>query len=195
MIYRRDYESIENLNGDKKQTLSGKQVILILLPVFVVLIVAAIIMFFNIFDNKSTIITELNETYTGDLIITATDIRTIKKPEDDEKILVGVRFIVENNSSSPHSIYARYLHCYVDDIETAVPLDVRQYFKDYINAENETLHATIYPGKKALGYEVVEAKKTSKQVEFIFDLPSYEKTVSFIFNIPPIEEQYKTGDG
>lgn len=194
MIFRRDYESIENLNDNKKRTLSGKQIILILSPVFVILMAITILFLLptpNPIPNVKNLepITKLNETYVGDLIITATDIKAINSPTDQDSIFIGVRFEVENNSSISYSLYTRTLSAYVDDVATDTITGVCEA---YIDKKNEELFAVnMDPEKKTMGYIFVKTNKNSKKLEFIFDEPTLSgdsKKISFIFDIPPVEE-------
>ncbi len=133
-------------------------------------------------------ITELNKTYEGDLIITATDIKAITVAEDDDVVLVGVRFVVKNNSDEVHSVTAREVTTYIDDVPAQSSIDTyTQYLEKYFNKESETLHvANLHPDKKTMGYEVVVAKKTSEKIEVFFSLPDYNERVSFIFDIPDV---------
>ncbi len=131
-------------------------------------------------------ITELNKTYEGDLIITATDIKVIDNPyeEDDNNIIVGVRFEVTNNSSIDYSsLYG--IDAYVDDVKA------RDHNSAEFDTNNEALYTSgIAPGKKVMGYATAEATKDSKKVEFLFEEPSYTgsgKTISFVFDIPAVE--------
>lgn len=184
MIFRHDYESIENLNGSKEQNLSGKKIILILSPIFVVLMAITILFLLptpNPTPNVKNLepITKLNETYSGDIIVTATDIRTINRP-NDETILVGVRFEVKNNSNTSYELF-RAIDTYIDDI---APNPSYSGF----NSTTETLSVTLMPGKKATGYETVIAPKGSKKIEIQFQDQHYDTCVRFIFDIPPVEQ-------
>lgn len=196
MIIRRDYENHINQNDNKKQNRSSKHIAIIITLLIISFIFAVVIMALlpisensNHSDNhKNTTITELNETYTGKLLITATDIKTIVNPYDEEnnETIVGVRFEVTNNSDVLYGSF-NSIKSYVDDVA------VDTGSSSLLDGGAENLYkSNIDPGKKVMGYATAIANKNSKKVEFIFDEPTLRgdsKKISFVFDIPPIEER------
>lgn len=187
MIIRRN--NTINTRGDISPKNHRNSIIIgVIITIFFACVVLFLIKYGNNISFKGTTITELNKTYNGDLIITATDIKAINSPTDQDSIFIGVRFEVENNSSISYSLYTRTLSAYVDDVATDTITGVCEA---YIDKKNEELFAVnMDPGKKTMGYIFVKTNKNSKKLEFIFDEPTLSgdsKKISFIFDIPPVE--------
>lgn len=182
------YANYHRLNGNGEQNSSDKKVATMIIPIIVSFMFAVICLLFLStgklnFGNSRTI-TELNETYTGKLIITATDIKVIENPNDNNTTIVGVRFEVTNNSNEYYSsVYG--IDTYVDDVM------VGDYHSHLFNKGNEELYYSgISKGKKVMGYVTAEAYKDSKKVEIVFEEPSLygnAKKISFVLDIPPVE--------
>lgn len=180
------------LDEDSSRKLN-KAIFCIGIPILVIMLVVIFLLLlgtikFNKTNNANVItVTELNETYTGDLIITATDIKVIANPykEDSNNIVVGVRFEITNNSDINYSSI-RDITTYVDDVK------VSERYDSLFNGYNEDLyHAGVVPGKKVMGYVTATATRDSQKVEILFEEPSYytnAKIISFIFDIPTVED-------
>ncbi|MBQ2746424.1 MAG: DUF4352 domain-containing protein [Clostridia bacterium] len=187
MIVKRKISYINE--NDRQDTI--KYIIMLSIILLAIFIIVLVFIFSFLLPTRNVKnlepITKLNETYVGDLIITATDIKAINSPTDQDSIFIGVRFEVENNSSISYSLYTRTLSAYVDDVATDTITGVCEA---YIDKKNEELFAVnMDPGKKTMGYIFVKTNKNSKKLEFIFDEPTLSgdsKKISFIFDIPPV---------
>ena len=137
---------------------------------------------------QSIIITELNSPYYGiDVKITATEIKTIIHPSKDNRVIVGVRFIVENISDGNYHFRARGNTSFVDSVITS---DVAKTSLFSESGEPENLQGgELTSGKSSIGYRCVEASIDSNSVEFRFEVNySQNEYISFVFEIPLITE-------
>ena len=76
------------------------------------------------------------------------------------KVFVGVKFIIENVSDEEQVISSILLFdAYVDDVKCA------ESFSGSVAFDGETLNGTIAPGKKLIGWYVVEAPKNWSNIE------------------------------
>lgn len=193
MIIKRYGSDILNKESSRKL---DKAVLCTVIPILVIMLAVVFLLLsetiklnktsdLNASDVNASIITELNKTYTGDLIITATDIKVIDNPdeEDSENIIVGVRFEITNNSNIDY-YPSNYIDAYIDDVK------VSGLHSELFNRYNENLYQRdVAPGKKVMGYVTATATRDSKKVEILFEEPSYytgAKIISFVFDIPPV---------
>ncbi len=122
-------------------------------------------------------ITELNKTYEGDLKITATDIKVIKNPDNEDMLIVGVKFFIENNSRKTYRPYNK-ISCYVDNM--AATEASSKYFDSVIGSN-------LGYGKKTTGYISVLVEENAKEFEIQFLDHQYDNCVNFVFDIPAVE--------
>lgn len=129
-------------------------------------------------------ITELNQPSDGPILeITATDIQSVNDPLNDDDIVVGIRFVVENKSKKDFFLGYSLISAYVDDV--TADGDTVSVFNDY-DKSGEDLHGNIAPRKFAKGYYAVNAPKDAKKIEVRIEVGI--KYVSFIFDIPPVKQ-------
>lgn len=188
MVYwhdSKDYENYENYR-EPKSTYEKRSKYLIFLCLGMMLIMSLMLFALprlnKIFKPDITI-TKLNETYDGNFTITATDIKTIKRADDE--IAIGVRFEITNNTDYFYSTI-HTIDQYVDDVKVN-----DGYASWFDNGKEDLYQSGIAKGKKVMGYATAIADKDSKKVEFVFEEPSssYDgREIHFVFDIPPVEE-------
>ncbi len=78
----------------------------------------------------------------------------------DGKVFVGVKFTIENVSSEEQTISSLLLFdAYVDDVKCS------ESFSGSVAFGSETLNGTIAPGKKLVGWYVMEASENWSDIE------------------------------
>jgi len=128
-------------------------------------------------------IMELNQPYEGSALkITATEIKTAPASYENDKIVIGVKFDIENVSSKDSRFSVSSISPYVDDV--AVSNTYGSDFGDHLSS------ATIAPGKRALGYFYVKAPKDAEIIELHYrdNYAINGGSAVFIFDIPPVED-------
>ena len=147
---------------------------------------------FSACNNATTKeIKELNTPYNGSVLkITATEIKAIPKPSESDRIIIGVRFIVENISNEDFYLSGKIMSTYVDDVTTD------ETGSAYFDKPGESFGGHIASGKRTEGYRCVDVSKDAKFVEFYFrETYSPTKTAVFIFEVPSVEQDQNSSIG
>ena len=159
----------------------SKNVLRIIIYIFSILSITGCSTFTTSSNIKTAQITELNQTYNGPLLkITATDIKSISSPYNEEEIIIGVRFIIENSSTNNFLLSPINFSAYVDNITAQGSINSE------LNVAGEKLNGEIASGKSAKGFYAVEAPKDAKQIEVRIE-EAFEKSYAvFVFDVPAI---------